>query len=176
MIRRASAAILPSPVSAPAFSAALRIRRRTSQDWLILHYNYLSQRAEFAIRKDGRCINVHADGGVSDANLATLLEAAILGGSARLLGHVCLHATLLTDKGRAVALMGPSRAGKSSLAWTLLSQGCRLLSDDVALLNLEAGKVMAHPGRMRLRLWPEAASPTPAPSPASNRFFPGCLN
>jgi hypothetical protein len=81
----------------------------------------------------------------------------ILGLVLQLRGFLVLHASVVTWKERAFAIVGPSGAGKSTLAAELFRQGCRVLSDDIAALEKQAGFWQVHPGYPRLRLWPEAA-------------------
>jgi len=153
---------------------ALRIRRWRSADgaWLYLRYGYREHFAEFGIGQDGREVRAHASGEITDGDLASLLEGAILGGALRLLGNVCLHATVLTVENRAVALMGQSGAGKSSLAWALLEQGCRLLSDDFAAFSHSDNLLFVQPGRTKLRLWPDVAERVRVGSGSLERLYP----
>jgi len=53
-----------------------------------------------------------------------------------------LHAAAVARDGRAVLLPGPPGAGKSTLAAALALSGWRLLSDELALLSLDASAVM----------------------------------
>jgi len=152
----------------------LRVRRFRSADgrWHRLRFGYRHHFAEFVIRRDGSEVRACAGGEISDTELAALLEGVILGGALRLLGNVCLHATVLTVHGRAVALMGQSGAGKSSLALALLRQGCRLLSDDFAALDISGDQVLARPGRTRLRLWPDVVNRLSTGEADVERLYP----
>jgi HPr kinase/phosphorylase len=49
-------------------------------------------------------------------------------------------------EGRAVAFVGPTGAGKTSLAIRLVALGRRFLTDDVLSLERSAGTLLAHPG------------------------------
>jgi len=66
--------------------------------------------------------------------------------AATLQGLELLHASAVAIDGRAIAFVGRSGAGKTSLAIHLVAGGAQLLTDDV--LALEAGRdhLMAHPG------------------------------
>ncbi len=121
---------------------------------------------------DGSEVRAHSSAEVTDDDLALLIESAILGGAMRLMGHACLHATVLTANGRAVALMGQSGAGKSSLAWALLRQGCRLLSDDFGAFVLCDDAVLAQPGRTKLRLWPDVTKRFTVWTASVERLYP----
>lgn len=54
-----------------------------------------------------------------------------------------LHATCVAWNGRAVLLRGASGSGKSSLALTLMSLGCRLVADDRVRLEVRDHVVYA---------------------------------
>ncbi|MET0248063.1 MAG: hypothetical protein ABW182_15030 [Sphingomonas sp.] len=124
--------------------------------WHRIRYDYRGNIAEFAIREDGAQVVVetaHPDA----AEVANLIEGPILGRAMRLAGCTCLHATALSQGDRAIALMGASGVGKSSLAWALVRQGCRLVTDDMVALARDGDAMMVQPGRARLRLWPDSA-------------------
>lgn len=131
--------------------------RSTDGRWYRIRYDYRGHWADFAISSDGRQVTVVAGEGETDAEVANLIEGPILGRAMRLAGRPCLHATALAFQGRAVALMGASGVGKSSLAWALVRQGCRLVTDDMVGLAPGPEGLMVQPGRARLRLWPDSA-------------------
>lgn len=136
--------------------AGVDYRRSTEGSWYRVSYDYHGHIADFGIRADGREIIVHAGDGEADAEVANLIEGPILARATRLAGCPCLHATALALDGRAIALMGPSGVGKSSLAWALIEHGCRLISDDMVGITLGADGPLAHPGRTCLRMWPDS--------------------
>ena len=47
--------------------------------------------------------------------------------------------------GRALAIEGPSGSGKSSLALALIDRGARLVGDDGVRIEVEDGRLVAHP-------------------------------
>jgi hypothetical protein len=63
-----------------------------------------------------------------------------------------LHASAVALSGRAIAFLGPSGAGKTTLATRLLARGARLLTDDVLAVALDRGAVHAHRGSGIVRL------------------------
>ncbi|MCP4902253.1 MAG: hypothetical protein GY906_35250 [bacterium] len=78
------------------------------------------------------------------------LEAAIQHFLA-LQGVATLHAAALNIGGRGVLILGPSGAGKTTLALAWQAAGARIVSDDSVLLRLSScGRVMAHPFRSSL--------------------------
>ena len=60
-------------------------------------------------------------------------------------GNEGLHAAgVVTERG-AVAIAGAAGAGKTSLVIELLRRGARFLADDVVVLTIDGGRVLAHP-------------------------------
>jgi hypothetical protein len=69
-------------------------------------------------------------------------------------GLLPLHATVVTADSQAIALAGPSGAGKSTLAAALAKQGCKVIGDDMAVIEKRKdGEIVLRPGYPRLRLW-----------------------
>lgn len=122
-----------------------------------IRYDYHADFAEFLISPDGSDIRVDASRQDTDHELSTLLEARVMGTAMRLRGNPCLHANALVANGKAIAIGGDSGAGKSSLTWALIQHGCRLLADDLVVVDPAASPLMVHPGRQRLRMWPTSA-------------------
>lgn len=75
-----------------------------------------------------------------------LLIAQVLPFAAVLRGLEVLHASAVVFGGEAVAILGPSGAGKTSLALALSRLGAGFLADDVLALSREDGRLMGHPG------------------------------
>ena len=84
---------------------------------------------KFEISDDGQLTNYEA---YTSDNM--LVEGFIIGNIEPLLlslrGHIVLHASVVLVGKSAVALMGPSGYGKTSVSTALLMHGCKLLSDD----------------------------------------------
>lgn len=72
-------------------------------------------------------------------------------------GYEPLHAATVVVNQRAVAFMGASTFGKSSLAACFVAGGYRLLTDDVLRLEEQGGGYVAFPGPPRLKLFPRLA-------------------
>jgi hypothetical protein len=83
---------------------------------------------------------------------AVVVSAQALPLAATLRGLEVMHASGVVLDGRAVLLMGPAGAGKSSLAAALLRAGAELLSDDVVTLQLSDDALIAHAGSVALQL------------------------
>ncbi|MCB1971937.1 MAG: HprK-related kinase A [Geminicoccaceae bacterium] len=67
--------------------------------------------------------------------------------------HLVIHAAVLAKDERALVMPAPSGAGKSTLTAALAFSGWRLLSDELALIDLESGAVrpLARPINLKNR-------------------------
>jgi hypothetical protein len=72
-------------------------------------------------------------------------------------GLFVLHASAVKIGAGAIALLGVSGAGKSSLAAALRACGCTFVTDDIAALKLDASSAELVPGYPQLKLSLEAA-------------------
>jgi hypothetical protein len=75
-----------------------------------------------------------------------LLIAQVLPFAALLHGYEVFHASAVVWDGGAIALVGPSRAGKTSVALELCRRGASFLADDVLVLERAGTLLLAHPG------------------------------
>jgi len=73
------------------------------------------------------------------------------------MGYEPLHAATVVVDGKAVAFLGASTFGKSSLATCFVASGFPLLTDDTLRLEERDGHYVAFPGTPRLRLLPKIA-------------------
>ncbi|MDI6840986.1 MAG: hypothetical protein QMD71_09105 [bacterium] len=70
--------------------------------------------------------------------LCTIRNVAIVHGTLFLLGcrdYICIHSTAVSNDGRGLLLVGPSRSGKTTFCISLLEKGFSFLSDDKVLLK-----------------------------------------
>ena len=88
---------------------------------------------------------------------ATYLTGPILGFVLRLRGMLALHASAVQIAKRALILVGPHGAGKSSTAAGLAMQGCPVVADDVVHVRRTGRGWLAEPFGTTLRLWPDGA-------------------
>lgn len=72
-------------------------------------------------------------------------------------GFEPLHATSIVVDGRAIAFLGDSGFGKSSLAACFIEAGHRLLTDDLLIVREVSGAFCAYPGPPRIKLFPKMA-------------------
>ncbi len=144
-----------------------RLRRPEADDWF--HHaalddgsTYLlwTKLSEFLISPDGRRIICHAFDGVSSETLSTYLITQAVSCALVQQGIEPLHATVAVVNGEAVAFLGNCGHGKSSLGAAFLKAGHSLLTDDLLVVSPAGpreGRLLAHPGPARIKLFPEIA-------------------
>lgn len=71
---------------------------------------------------------------------------------------LALHGSAVEIGGRAVVLLGPKGAGKSTTAAAILARGHRLLTDDLVALTEVGGVPHVLPGPTQMKLWPASAA------------------
>ena len=112
---------------------------------------------EFLIDADGRRIWCGWLGAASLESLQVYLLGHALSFALVKQGYEPLHATSVVIDGQAIAFLGSSGFGKSSLAASFLADGHRLLTDDMLLLRRTDRGYQAQPGPRRIKLFPKMA-------------------
>jgi hypothetical protein len=106
--------------------------------------------------RGGREIVVDASPGVD----SRLVRLSLLGPALGLLlhqrGRLTLHASAVETPDGAIAFVGASGAGKSTMAALLDARGHRLVTDDLAALDVDDGEPVAFSGFPQVKLWPDA--------------------
>jgi hypothetical protein len=120
------------------------------------HFRY-EDGTEFEVDPAGAEVRARWAAPLTFEDAVTYLLGPVLGFVLRLRGRTCLHASAVAVGGRALALVGPVGAGKSTTAAALAGRGCAVLADDVLPLEFRGDTALAHPAYPRLRLWPESA-------------------
>lgn len=96
------------------------------------------------------------------------LQVPILGSVMSLILHyrglLVLHAAVVDIDGRAAIFMGDKGAGKSTLAAALVRAGFRLLSDDIAALEIGEARASVRSGFAQIKLTASAAQAQPLAS------------
>jgi hypothetical protein len=125
----------------------------------------LARGAHTVLRYPGLCdfvgdpaferIDVHLHPGADEGLLPVLASGAVLATYLMLHNELVLHASAVQVGDAALAFVGRSGMGKSTLATALCGLGCPLVSDD--LLRVDA-ELMVHPGATETRLRPSARS------------------
>lgn len=122
-------------------SAYLRIQAHPRAGYLI----WGERRGTFLLSRDGQsllCVP-HTRGA---QQWERFLVGQVLPFAALVAGLEIFHASAVVLDGRALAFVGPSGAGKTSLALELCRRGARFLADDVLALQARAQRLLAHAG------------------------------
>ncbi|MCG6136154.1 MAG: hypothetical protein MET45_16135 [Nostoc sp. LLA-1] len=96
--------------------------------------------------------------GVDESLLRTILLGPILCVLLRQRGLLVLHASAVRINNQAVAFMGGSGWGKSTLATAFHTKGYDVLTDDVMPIQIGIGQPLVFPAYPQFKLWPEAAT------------------
>jgi hypothetical protein len=109
--------------------------------------------------RSGHEIRVEPAGRAGNARSLRLL---VLGVALRALLHqrelLVLHASVAAVDGKGVAFMGDHGVGKSTIAAACLDDGLRVVTDDIAAIDLSGPDPLVHPGAPQLKLHPSAAA------------------
>ena len=108
---------------------------------------------EFLVSGDGRHIAGRQAEQASSESFQVYMLGQALSFALVKQGLEPLHATAVVVGGRTAAFLGTSGAGKSTLATCFLEAGHRLLTDDLLVLEESNGRIVAHPGPPRLKLF-----------------------
>lgn len=91
----------------------------------------------------------------------SVLRPTLLGGAIaialRQRGLLVLHASCVNVANQAIAFMGDSGWGKSTLAAAFHHQGNPILTDDVMAIQFGGPVPLVEPGFPQIKLWPDAA-------------------
>lgn len=129
--------------------------------------------AAFAFHQ-GRDLLVSPFPGVDEA----LLRSTILGPALCLLleqrGLLVLHASCVNIDGQAVAFMGGSGWGKSTLAAAFHHRGYNVLTDDVMPLDIAAAETLVLPSYPQFKVSPEALASLGRETSHLSPVYPSC--
>jgi hypothetical protein len=106
--------------------------------------------------RGGSEIIVEADPAGTERQMRLFLLGSALGAILHQRNLLPLHANSIEIAGRAVAFVGHSGAGKSTMAAWFHDRGFNVLADDVCVVTTEAKRPIAQPGIPRLRMWRDA--------------------
>ena len=110
---------------------------------------------EFLISSDGSRIGWRNLDGTPREAFQEYLLGQVLSFAMLMRGVEPLHATAVVVGRGAVAFLGDSGYGKSSLGASFVRENCSLLTDDVLVLEQCGRDWLAHPGMPRIKLFPE---------------------
>lgn len=111
----------------------------------------------YTLSPDHKELWVSGTNGAASADAQAQLVGPVIGWILRRRGMLCLHASVVSFGGRAVAFIGTKRTGKSTLAVACQAAGGTVLSDDLLVLKRRGESFRAHSGYSYARLRPDAA-------------------
>ncbi len=112
---------------------------------------------EFSVQ-EGREIIFEPASGVDESLMRPLILGPIMSILLRQRGLLVLHASSFAANGQAVAFMGESGWGKSTLVESFHSRGYSILTDDVMAIDINSSSPMVIPGFPQVKLWPDSAN------------------
>ena len=148
---------------------ALRVWRLAGGAYFRLRY---SDGTEFLVDRAGSEVWATWPDSSTLEDTATYLLGPILGFVLRLRGITCLHASAVVVGDRAIALIGPANAGKSTTAAAFCRRGHPILADDIVALLERDEIVQVQPAYPQLRLWPDSVALLYGTSDALPRLTP----
>jgi hypothetical protein len=121
---------------------------------------------DFVIEQGGATVVCQPDPAADPGYLPILLRGTLLSFLLGISGASVLHASAVEIDGAAIAFVGMSGSGKSTMAALLCSDGARLISDDVLRVEVAGNRPICLCGSTELRLRPAAADILERFSPA----------
>jgi hypothetical protein len=117
-----------------------------------------SDGVEFLIDADGRHIIGRAPSDASLADVACYLTGPVLGFVLRQRGIVALHASAIEMGGHAFLFVGDARSGKSTTAAVLARMGHKVITEDIAALEVDEDTVSVRAGCTEIALRPDTVA------------------
>lgn len=134
---------------------ARSLERVTSgtDSWLVQRFK---EDLALAFTEDGRQVHLFGSLAQDLDYVASCVAGPVASFLRWLRGWPSLHASSVVVDGHVLAVGGQSGAGKSTTIGALASRGHRVFSDDVVGWRSTAQGLLASPGPVRLKLWPDA--------------------
>lgn len=117
-----------------------------------------SDRTEFLIDRSGTRLWVSWPQELTIEDAATYLLGPVMGFVLLLRGIHSLHGSAIAVGDKAVALVGPPGAGKSTTAAAFAELGFNVLAEDVVALADQRDAFLVYPAYPRIRLWPDSVT------------------
>jgi hypothetical protein len=117
-----------------------------------------SDATEFIVNRSGTEIWARWPDELTLEDTATYLLGPVMGFVLILRGITCLHASAIAFDNKAIAMLGPRSAGKSTTAAAFARLGYSVLTDDVVAIADHGDSFLVQPGYPRLRLWPDSVN------------------
>jgi hypothetical protein len=105
-------------------------------------------------------VDVYADENADDRAVGLMLAGQIMIFILHRLGVATFHASAVLTEAGAVAFLGSSGQGKSTMAAAFLRRGATLLTDDVLVIEEQLGRICAAPGLPLMKVWQPTANCT----------------
>jgi hypothetical protein len=122
--------------------------------------------ADFHVSADAKRVTCHPVPGTSDAVVQHLHLNQVLPLALSKQGSLVFHASAVEVDGGAIAFVGESGKGKSTLAASFAIDGCRFLTDDgLVVESADRGHVVL-PSHPSIRLWQDSEEALIAPGTA----------
>lgn len=121
----------------------------------LLRFHYL---ADFLVSAAGKQIRCYPEPGTPLETIRHLFLDQVLPLVLSQWGRLVLHASAVVTPEGAIAFLGESGQGKSTLSASFCRQGFPMLTDDCLLLEEKRGQLFGIPSYPALRLWPESVS------------------
>jgi hypothetical protein len=160
----------PAPVTRPSWENSLQSEESQENAELYLATQSTGQCTSLAwdeaghfVVRDGREITIHPREGVEDRVLRLFLLGPTFGALLHQRGVLVLHASVVILGGEAVAFLGGSGWGKSTMAAAFHNSGHTVVTDDQAAIEMKydeigGDQVLVLPSLPQLKLWPESAA------------------
>jgi hypothetical protein len=126
------------------------------KDWYVFRFEGI---ADFRARRDGGCLEIYAYPDAEPSSISFALLRGVLPRLLHLRGIPCLHGSAVRVGNGAVAFLGASGQGKSTVVASLVARGFPLVTDDTLPLRMakDASTVLVGPGLPEIRLYPGSA-------------------
>ena len=122
--------------------------------------------ADFEVSADGTNVIAHPVTDVDDATVEHLYINQLVPLALSRQGKPAFHASVVTVPGGAVAFLGKTGMGKSTLAASFALRDAAFLTDDALLIEESGGQCFAEPSHASLRLWEDSVEALIAPDTA----------
>jgi hypothetical protein len=112
--------------------------------------------ADFEVAADGLKVRSHPVPGISADTVQHLYSNQVLPLALSKQGQLVFHAGAIETRTGALAFMGESGKGKSTLTASFATTGFRFLTDDALLVEAQDGVYTVQPSHASIRLWQDS--------------------
>lgn len=120
-------------------------------------YSWLSNRTCYLVIRNGNEIIYELKPGKNHAYMLSF----ILGYGIAMLhmqrGEISIHCSALSFNDKAILVAGKSGSGKSTVTTALIAKGCKLMADDMAVIQINEASAIAYPAFPYQKLCRDAA-------------------